>query len=180
MNKIKILLLVLLGTAALSCSIIPHGKTTVFIVRHAEKDVSDPKNQDPELSIVGKKRSQDLALKLKNEKLDAVFSTKFKRTNQTAALLAKNNNIDIQIYDAHDFSGIAKLIKTKYKGRMVLIVGHSNTVLEMVEAFEAKRPLAALNDDDYDLFFEVNIDHKGNAEVSTSRYGEVHHSSLFK
>ncbi|HQS07083.1 MAG TPA: hypothetical protein PLT16_15775, partial [Daejeonella sp.] len=85
-----------------------------------------------------------------------------------------------QNYDAHDFSGIAELVKTKHSGHKVLIVGHSNTVLELLEAFGAQRPLSALSDDDYDFFFELRVDPKGKAELKTLHYGKAHHSSIIK
>lgn len=180
MKKIKVLLIVLLGISALCCTMPLPGKTTIYIVRHAEKEVSDPNNQDPELSPAGRERAVALALKLKNEKLDAVFSTKFKRTNHTATLVAQNNGIEVQIYEANDAKSFVELISNQYKYRRVLIVGHSNTILGLVEAFGAKRPLAALTEDDYDLFFEVNIDNSGIVTLRTQRYGKEHHSSDLK
>lgn len=180
MNKIKIGLLVFLAAVVLSCRIDTPGITTIYIVRHAEKDVSDPRNQDPDLSAEGRERAEALAAKLKGIKLDAAFATKYKRTAQTANNSLKNSNIKIQTYDAHDFRGIAELVKTKHSGQKVLIVGHSNTVLELIEAFGVSRPLVALSDDDYDFFFELRMDQKGKAELKTQHYGEAHHSSLIK
>ncbi|MCF8452001.1 MAG: histidine phosphatase family protein [Pedobacter sp.] len=180
MNKIKIGLIVFLAAVALSCRTDAPAITTIYIVRHAEKNVSDPKNQDPELSSEGMERAEALADKLKEIKLDAAFATKYKRTSQTAYYSSKNSNIEIQNYDAHDFSGIAELVKTKHSGHKVLIVGHSNTVLELLEAFGAQRPLSALSDDDYDFFFELRVDPKGKAELKTLHYGKAHHSSIIK
>lgn len=180
MNKIKVGLIIFLAVVALSCRTDAPGNTTIFIVRHAEKEVSDPKNQDPELSLEGRERAEALAVKLNKIKLDAAFATKYKRTSQTAYNSAKNNNIEIQTYDAQDFSGIAELVSTKHVGHKILIVGHSNTVLELVEAFGVQRPLTALSDDDYDFFFELRIDPKGKAELLTQRYGKAHHSSKIK
>lgn len=177
MNKMKLLLVVFLAIIALSCRTDAPGITTIYIVRHAEKDVSDPKNPDPELSVEGRERAEALASKLKEIKLDAAFATKYKRTSQTAYNSAKNSNIEIQTYDAHDFSGIAGLVKAKYSGHKVLIVGHSNTVLELLEAFGAQRPLTALSDDDYDFFFVLTIDQKGKTDLITQHYGKAHHSS---
>ncbi|MDO8993386.1 hypothetical protein [Daejeonella sp.] len=82
--------------------------------------------------------------------------------------------------DAPDFRGIAELVKTKHSGHKVLIVGHSNTLLELLEAFGVSRPLAALSDDDYDFFFELRIDPKGKGELKTLHYGKTHRSSIMK
>jgi hypothetical protein len=88
--------------------------------------------------------------------------------------------LEVQTYDAQDFRGISELVKTRYNGQKVLIVGHSNTVLELLEAFGAQRPLFALADDDYDFFFELTIDSKGKVDLRTMRYGKSNHSSIIK
>jgi 2,3-bisphosphoglycerate-dependent phosphoglycerate mutase len=180
MKNIKVVLILFLAIVALCFRIDDPGTTTIYILRHSEKDVSDPKNQDPELSIDGRERAEALAVKLKGIKLDAAFATKYKRTRQTASYSANNNKLEVQTYDAQDFRGISELVKTRYNGRKVLIVGHSNTVLELLEAFGAKRPLFALADDDYDLFFELTIDSNGKVDLKTMRYGKSHHSSTIK
>lgn len=95
MKNLKILFLVLMAATTLCSSLTMPGKTTIYIVRHAEKDTSDPKNQDPELNAKGMDRALALAQKLKSEKLDGVFSTKFKRCNQTLALAAQNSDLEI-------------------------------------------------------------------------------------
>jgi broad specificity phosphatase PhoE len=180
MKNIKIILILFLAIVALSCRIDDPGLTTIYIVRHAEKDVSDPKNQDPELSIEGRERAEALAIKLKGIKLDAAFATKYKRTRQTVFNSANSNKLEIQTYDAQDFRGVSELVKTKHRGHKVLIVGHSNTVLELLEAFGAQRPLTALVDDDYDFFFELTIDSKGKVNLRTTQYGKSHHSSRIR
>ncbi len=180
MNKMKIGIILLLAVVALSCVKDAPGITTIYIVRHAEKDVSDPKNQDPELSVEGVERAVALADKFKEIKLNAAFATKYKRTSQTAYYSAKKSIIEVQTYDAQDYRGIAELVKTKHSGQKVLIVGHSNTVLELLDAFGASRPLASLSDEDYDFLFELRIDPKGKAELRTQHYGKSHHSSTIK
>jgi broad specificity phosphatase PhoE len=176
----KILICFVLLICSIRCGIALPGSTTIYIVRHAEKDLSDPKNQDPELSAEGKLRAADLAEKLKNVKIDAVFSTKYKRTGQTGAAVGRNNGISVQEFEGQNFKVLSDLIKTKYKNRRILIVGHSNTVLELVEAFGATRPLDVLRDDDYDFFFEVKIDNMGKAILNVEQYGKPHRSSVLK
>jgi broad specificity phosphatase PhoE len=180
MKNIKVVLILFLAILALCFRIDDPGTTIIYILRHAEKDLSDPKNQDPELSIEGRERAEALAVKLKGIKLDAAFATKYKRTRQTAFYSANNNKLEVQTYDAQDFRGISELVKTRYNGQKVLIVGHSNTVLELLEAFGAQRPLFTLADDDYDFFFELTIDSKGKVDLRTMRYGKSNHSSIIK
>lgn len=176
----KTILILFFTIISYACGNALPGTTTIYIVRHAEKDISDPKNQDPELTDVGRERAKDLNKKLKNQKIDAVFSSKFKRTKQTGAVVAEQNGLSIIEYDAHNYTAISELVKTKYKNKRVLIIGHSNTVLELIESFGATRPLAALTDDDYDFFFEVKIGHMAKVALRTKQYGSLHRSSQIK
>jgi 2,3-bisphosphoglycerate-dependent phosphoglycerate mutase len=176
----KTIFLLILSIWSYACSTAVPSSTTIYIVRHAEKDLSDPKNQDPDLNVDGKLRVLALNEKLKNEKIDAVFSSKFKRTIKTGLDIAKSNKLVVQEYDAHNYKELSDLVKTKFKHKKVLIIGHSNTVLELVESFGVTRPLGALTDDDYDFFFEVKIDHMGKVALSTSQYGKPHRNSIIK
>ncbi|MEJ7779172.1 MAG: phosphoglycerate mutase family protein [Daejeonella sp.] len=180
MRNLNILLAVFVAVSSLSFTPVFKSGTTVYIVRHAEKDVSDLKNPDPDLSVDGEKRASHLTAKLKREKFDAVFSTRYKRTIQTVYLVAGNNNVNVEYYDPADFKGLSEIIKTKFKNRKVLIAGHSNTVLELAEAFGVKRPVAALTDDDYDFLFKITIDDTGNSYLKTRHYGKSHHTSEIK
>ena len=177
-KQLYVLLITLLGISTFGYSQTTSHKTTVYIVRHAEKNTTDPKNPDPELSMEGEKRVKSLAAKVKREKIAAVFSTKFKRTVQTGSLVAQKNKLNIELYNPANPKALAEMVKRKYKGQKVLIVGHSNTVLELVEAFGVSRPLSALTDDDYDFLFKIDIDQWGLATLVTQNYGKPHHTSV--
>jgi len=147
----------------------------VWIVRHAEKLTIDPKDKDPELSEDGKLRASELLKELKGEKIDSIFSTDYKRTKLTGFPLADKIGISIRIYDPAQIKSLAKQWKENAKGKNVLIIGHSNTVLEIIEAFGGEKPVKELTDDDYDYLFTLTI--KGDkVNVKASRYGEAHHS----
>ncbi len=180
MRNSHILLAVLVAIFSFSFTPVTKIGTTVYIVRHAEKDMSDLKNADPDLSEEGRNRAKKLAEQLKKEKFDVVFSTKYKRTIQTVDLVARKNSLNVEYYNPADFKGLAERIKTKYKNKKVLIAGHSNTVLELAEAFGVKRPLASLTDDDYDFLFKITIDDTGNSILKTRHYGKSHHTSEIK
>ena len=149
----------------------------VFIVRHAEKQSDDPKDKDPLLTDSGALRAIDLMKLLRGEKIDSIFTTDYKRTKLTAFPLADKIGIAIKTYDAAQQKEFAKQLIENATGKKILIVGHSNTVLELVEAFGAEKPVKELTDDDYDYIFEVTI--KGDkAEVKANRYGDSHHSEV--
>jgi len=162
---------------SLSSAMLPAKETVIYIVRHAEKDTSDPANNNPDLSAEGKERAAALNEFLKREKIAAVFSTGYKRTMQTASPVAQRNGIPVKTYDHRNAKELAETVRSEYANQKVLITGHSNTILEMVKLFGPNPPFNELNDDDYDLIFTVTIDKNGDASLTTRRFGKSHHSS---
>lgn len=165
MKKVFLLLLLSIGLQQFAFA---QKTLKVWIVRHAEKDVSDLNNQDPELTAVGFKRAEALMKSLKGQKIDSIFSTDYKRTKLTGFPLADRTGISIYTYDAAKPALLANSLKLNAAGKHVLIIGHSNTILELIEAFGVKRPVAAIADDDYLFALTVKGD---KVEVKTHRYG---------
>ncbi|MDR6404827.1 MULTISPECIES: histidine phosphatase family protein [Chryseobacterium] len=63
-----------------ACLSLKSQQTNIYIVRHAEKDLSDKTNTNPDLSEAGKKRAQKLVSELKKVKFSAAYSTPYNRT----------------------------------------------------------------------------------------------------
>ena len=156
-------------------SIIFTGKsqntTTIYLVRHAEKVTIDPANKNPLLTEQGQKRAKDLAKKLKKQKILAIYSTDFQRTKLTAQPLADKKQLMVKIYDPKQLKSFATMILQEHKGGKVLIVGHSNTVLETIEAFGVERPIKEILDNEYDYLFTVEVAENGVATVKAEHYG---------
>jgi len=131
--------------------------TTVFVVRHAEKDLSQPGNTNPPLSGEGLQRSYDLLEQLKKERISAVFSTNTQRTLLTGTPLANEIRKDIIPYDPSKNDELVTLIRKSYRGKKILIVGHSNTILTIVKAFGAQPSMTQIPDSQYNLLFEVRL-----------------------
>ena len=106
--------------------------TTYYLIRHAEKDRSDENNRNPNLTETGEKRAANWPTYFKDIKFDAVYSTNYSRTKQTARPTAKANNLDVTIYDANDL--YSEEFQKNTKNKTVLIVGHSNTTPAFVNA----------------------------------------------
>lgn len=104
------------------------GNSTVFLVRHAEKTAEE---NDPHLSHAGKQRAEDLAALLANAEITGIFSTDYARTRDTAAPLADAQGLETRLYDPAQPGQLVESLKTN-PGRY-LVVGHSNTVPELVE-----------------------------------------------
>ena len=101
--------------------------SVIFLVRHCEKAMESTDN--PNLAEEGKKRAAHLAEILKNTGIEAVYSTNYKRTMQTAEPLADIMKLSPAVYEPRDTSFAEQLRKS---GKKVLVVGHSNTVPELL------------------------------------------------
>ncbi|MET3542942.1 broad specificity phosphatase PhoE [Pontibacter aydingkolensis] len=146
--------------------------TTVYLVRHAEKDISNPSDQDPGLTPDGEARAEALRAELEGQKIDALYATKYKRTQNTLKPMAAARNLEIKVYEAHDFNGIGNKLKEQHAGKTVVVAGHSNTLLPLMEALGSKRPVSDISDSQYDYLFKVTINPDGASTVETVRFGK--------
>lgn len=127
----------------------------VVIVRHAEKANNDPK--DPDLSEAGHARADALARVLKDAHVTAIFTTELKRTQQTAAPLSKSAGIAPTIVPAKDY---ATLISKLHQARgNALVVGHGNTIPDIIKMLGIDTPVQ-ISDEDYTDLFVVALDPK--------------------
>lgn len=169
-------LLPLLGLLALVAPYRAKPKAvTVYVVRHAEKAplAEGQKSSEQALSAAGQQRALALAVELRKAPLAAVYSTDTKRTRDTATPLATAKKLGVEPYaaDAPGLAALAARIRQTAPGKAVLVVGHSNTVLETLEALGAARPVPAIADDEFSYLFEVKLPAGGPATVTTRRYG---------
>ncbi|MEJ6792986.1 MAG: phosphoglycerate mutase family protein, partial [Lacinutrix sp.] len=98
--------------------------TTYYLVRHAEKDTIPANN--PKLLATGETRAQNFASFFSDKKLNAVYSTNYTRTLNTAYPTAKSQNLETIIY--HPININYNIFLEETKGETVLVVGHSNTI----------------------------------------------------
>lgn len=174
-----------LAVFAQACATAPTGKstpavrvtpavTTIVVVRHAEKGTDDPR--DPDLSTEGLERAEALSALLKDAGVKAIYTTQYKRTRQTAEPLARQFGISIierpvSSANAATYArDLAQEILVRNAGESVLIVGHSNTVPEIVTALSGQ-PVPAITEAEYDHVFMVTVPALGAARLKQSRYG---------
>ncbi len=132
------------------------SKTTVYyLIRHAEKDRSDPTDQDPELTEKGIQRAKKWAEIFKDIPIDQIYSTDYKRTLQTAGFTAKDKALEIIIYNPKKLYN--RRFQNSTKGKTVLIVGHSNTTPAFVNAIVGKSEYQDMKDSDNGKLFIVTI-----------------------
>ena len=99
--------------------------TTYYLIRHAEKEKGSSNTKNPHLSQEGHQRALKWKTVFSEIDFDQVYSTDFYRTQETAAPTAQEKNIPITFYDPRELYNSS--FKQNYKGKTVLVVGHSNT-----------------------------------------------------
>lgn len=150
--------------------------TTVIFVRHAEK-AAEPAD-DPGLTEAGKRRAAELARQLVDADVvpglgvDAVFSTPYRRTEETAKPVADALGLTINAYDAADTELFIEDLVREYKGKIILVVGHSNTVPEMIGNMGASKKVPPIAENEYDNIYLVSIPWFGKTKTIRLRYGE--------
>jgi len=142
--------------------------TTFILVRHAEK-VSDG-TKDPDLTMDGKTRANELVKVLNETKIDAVYSTAFKRTMYTAAPIAEANALTPVVYEAFKEPVMDSLL-VKHKGETIVIVGHSNSIPWTANYLLGKKQFSDFEDSDYNNLLIVSVLVKGTANVTWLTYG---------
>lgn len=129
--------------------------TTYFLIRHAEKDRTNIENKNPYLTQKGKDRAQYWSQVLQSIKFDAVYSTNYNRTIQTAMPIAEKNNLNIQFYNPKEL--YTAEFKENTKGKTVLIVGHSNTTPNFVNTIINADVYAEIDDNNNANLYIVNL-----------------------
>ena len=129
--------------------------TSYYLIRHAEKDRSDPTNKDPNLTEAGRVRAKNWAKYFDSIPLDRIYSTRFHRTRQTVAYIATNQNLPAQQYDPNQLYTEDFQILTR--GQKVLIVGHSNTTPMFVNAILGEKKYPWMDDGDNASLYIVTM-----------------------
>lgn len=129
--------------------------TTYYLIRHAEKDSGNPEDKNPNLSEIGLQRAESWTKILKQVSFDAVYSTDYNRTKQTAAALSKANNIETTIYDLKTFN--FEQFKAETKGKTIIIVGHSNTTPMFINAFVGEKKYQTIKENNYSNLYTITI-----------------------
>ena len=148
----------------------------VFVVRHAERAPATPTpagtrsmlgGDDPPLSTEGRARAVKLAAMLASADVKSIFTTEFERTRETAAPLAAKLKIQPIMSAAKDPSALVETVRNA--SGHVLIVGHSNTVPDLLKRLGVKEPIT-IADAEYDNLFVVVRRDAGETTLVRLRY----------
>jgi len=157
-------------TDTLTLTDIVHDTATTFIVlRHAETTGG---GTNPNLSTNGLARAEELRRILANVPLAAVFASNYNRTKQTAQPTADDKSLTVNIYDPLNQSPLVDDWLSTYRGKTVLVLGHSNTVPGLLNLFLESNVYPNLPDTEYDNIFIATVSEKGRAKVLHLKYGE--------
>jgi phosphohistidine phosphatase SixA len=152
-------------------------RQTFYIVRHAEKEVASGSatmmSNDPPLTEAGKQRAEVLKEILKRKKIGYVFSTNTIRTRSTTEPVRAYFNLTTETYQpVPDQAFISRLLSLK---KNVLLVGHSNTVDDLVNKLCGSVNIHAdLPDTAYDNLYVVRKKGK-RLSFDNRKYGNPAH-----
>jgi phosphohistidine phosphatase SixA len=152
---------------------------TVFLVRHAERE--DEPRQDPPLKKEGVARSQELAKLLGSAGIKTIITSQFARTKQTAEPLAaklnltpisislrSNPNNPRLIAEESTTEVVNKILERS--GESVLLVGHSNSVPDVIKMIGGDT-VPTIDERQFNNLFIVTVYGKGKAKVVHLKYG---------
>ena len=144
------------AVAVLLCPSVSLAQSAVIVVRHAEK-VSD---SDQRLSEAGRARAARLAAVLKDLGVTAIYSTDTERAKDTVQPLADATKLPVRAYDLPskgkgvDAKPFVSRIRREQVGGIPVVVGHSNTVPAIIQAFGTGIEVT-VGPSDYDNLFIV-------------------------
>ena len=145
--------------------------TVVVLVRHAE--AGDSASGDPDLSPAGEKRVASLGTLigdvLADRKVDYLYAADTRRAQQTAAPVANEFKLPINVVASSDWSGLAARIKREHRGKTVAVVGYSTTLPGVISQLSGTD--IAMRDDEFDAIYVVIIPSPGETRVLRLRYG---------
>lgn len=141
--------------------------TTLLIVRHADR----LENQDA-LMPEGLVRAQELVHLGEKTGIVAIYRSDTARARDTAAPLATALGITPLVYPANDTAALVNSIFADHRGDKLLVVGHSNTVPQIIAAAGGPS-VQEINTDEFDNLFVLTACRcrRGLATLVNLQYG---------
>jgi phosphohistidine phosphatase SixA len=148
------------------------AKTTVVVlVRHAE--AGEGSSGDPDLSAAGERRVADLGGMLDDllagRKVDYLYAADTRRSQQTAAPVANEFKLPINLLASSDWAGIAARIQREHRGKTVVVVGYATTLPGVVNQLSGQD--IAMRDDEFDAVYVIVMPSPGETRLLRVRYG---------
>ena len=133
LRTVSVFLLLALAGCATANAVERPGQ--VFVMRHLQAE----RGEDPGLTPAGRQDAQLLAGWFdKIDKPSTIFVTRYRRSQETVGPLAARLRINPLVYDPNDSAALVETVRIK--GGNILVIGHSNTVPDIVERLGGMRP----------------------------------------
>lgn len=161
--KSPVFFLLLICINIISCQ----HKNYIYLVRHAEKGSEPAGNVN--LNERGYARAEALKDVLVQKKITYIFSTNTNRSQETAQPLSNQISIPISNY-ANDTLGkfVSKCLGLKQN---ILIVGHSNTVIIILDSFHVSHTVKQFPETNYNSLFIITLKKGKVANFKETVYG---------
>ena len=159
MKKYFLLLVCFLGVLTAHAQENTEQVTTYYLIRHAEKQRTNPNDKDPNLTFKGLKRADKWAEVLSEANINRVYTTNYNRTKETALPTAQKNGLKLYVYNPANMYNDG--FKFNTKGKNVLIVGHSNTTPKFVNTILGKNQYQPIKDSNNSNLYIVTVTEKG-------------------
>ncbi len=119
----------------------------IYVMRH----LNTPKGvTNPDLTAEGQATAEALASWLSRDPPRVIFVSNTKRSMQTAAPTAKRFGVTPTVYDPSETAALLKSVLAE--SGTVLVVGHSNTVPDIIAGLGGERPAAMVHEDFGDIW----------------------------
>ena len=138
----------------------------VFVVRHGQK-LDDSK--DPPLSRAGEARAERLAGMLSASGVKAIYATQYQRTRLYAAPVARALGVSPVVVSANDTAGLLQRITSHGPDGIVLVVGHGNTVPDILKGLGFVGEVK-IDEADFDDLFVLVLRAKGAPALVRLKY----------
>jgi broad specificity phosphatase PhoE len=125
-----------------------------YVVRHAER--ADDGSEDPPLTSEGGQRARRLADMLADKRGVAVYATRYQRTQATARPTAEAWGVPVTPYDGTAAASLTDAIKNTNPPGTILIVGHSDTVPDLVAQL-CQCSVDPIDDSDFGNLYRVDL-----------------------
>jgi broad specificity phosphatase PhoE len=156
----------ILTSTALLATCLASFPQSIIVVRHAER--AGGMSSAVGLSDAGRCRAGVLARMLAGTGVKRIFATEVGRTQQTAEPLAQKLGIRVEVLPAKDTPALVNKLRELHPGDAALVVGHSNTVPDIVRLLGGGT-VPPLADDEYDRLYVITLD-GGRATAVLLRY----------
>ncbi len=146
--------------------------TTLMIVRHAEVEQGV---ENPGLSPAGRLRAKELVRLLGDvdvtDSVDAVFATRWRRTQETAEPLARHVDTVLQIINPAELEKLQTVLLEEYKGQVVLLVLDADDVQPVIAQIKGSKVLRLIAPGEHDSLYVLSVPWFGKVKTLQFRYG---------